>query len=156
MSLKPSCFIVFLCFVLVCLPPISGNPELVALIDLKAALDPGGRILTSWANSGDHCGGTFEGVVCNEHGKVSNISLQTKGLQGTLSPAIAGLKCLSGLYLHFNSISGKIPVELGNLTELSDLYLNMNNLSGEIPPELGGMTSLQGNKNFFKKKSIFC
>ncbi|MFQ6627166.1 hypothetical protein Gotur_005313, partial [Gossypium turneri] len=73
--------------------------------------------------------GSFVGVACNEHRKVANISLQGKGLSGQVSPAIAGLKCLSGLYLHYNSLSGEIPKELSDLQELTDLYLNDNNLS---------------------------
>ncbi|PPR82056.1 hypothetical protein GOBAR_AA38660 [Gossypium barbadense] len=47
-----------------------------------------------------------------------------------------GLKCLSSLYLHYNSLYGEIPKELSNLQELTDLYLNNNNLSGTIPPHI--------------------
>lgn len=130
-----------------------GNPEVRALMEVKAALDPEDRILSSWTSEGDPCRGNFEGVACNEHGKVANISLQGKGLTGSISPAVAGLKCLSGLYLHYNAISGKIPIEIANLTELSDLYLNVNNLSGSIPVELGTMTSLQGE--FFSHLFLF-
>lgn len=114
-------------------------------MEIKLSLDPDNKFLKSWTNEGDPCNvGSFEGVVCNEHLKVSNISLQAKGLTGRLSPAVAGLKCLSGLYLHFNSLSGEIPKEISNLTELTDLYLNMNNLTGIIPPQIGNMASLQG------------
>uniref|UniRef100_A0A2C9WD41 Protein kinase domain-containing protein n=1 Tax=Manihot esculenta TaxID=3983 RepID=A0A2C9WD41_MANES len=130
-------------FALATLQHICGNTELRALMELKSALDPTKKSLNSWTSDGDPCSGTFEGVACNEHQKVANISLQGKGLSGSLSPAVAELKCLSGLYLHYNSLSGVIPKELANLTELSDLYLNVNNLSGSIPPEVGGMASLQ-------------
>ncbi|WCJ26033.1 Leucine-rich repeat protein kinase family protein [Euphorbia peplus] len=129
--------------VLVTLQHVCGNIELRALIELKSALDPSNLLLSSWSNDGDPCSGSFEGVACNGHRKVANISLQGKGLSGYLSPAVAELKCLSGLYLHYNSLSGTIPKELGNLTELTDLYLDVNNLSGSIPSEIGGMASLQ-------------
>ncbi|XP_065858012.1 LRR receptor kinase SERK2 [Euphorbia lathyris] len=135
--------LVILFLLLVTLQHVCGNPELRALMELKSALDPSNKLLNSWSNDGDPCSGSFEGVACNGHRKVANISLQGKGLSGYLSPAIAGLKCLSGLYLHYNSLSGTIPKELGNLMELTDLYLNVNNLSGIIPPEIGGMASLQ-------------
>ncbi|CAK7355771.1 unnamed protein product [Dovyalis caffra] len=129
---------------LLTLPQVSGNKtELEALMELKSALDPTNKYLQSWTGDGDPCGGLFEGVACNEHGKVANISLQGKGLSGTVSPAVAELKSLSGLYLHYNSLSGEIPKEIANLTELSDLYLNVNHLSGSIPPEIGSMASLQ-------------
>ncbi|XP_050228091.1 probable leucine-rich repeat receptor-like protein kinase At5g63930 [Mercurialis annua] len=128
---------------LVTLQHVNANPELRALMEVKSALDPTNKYLQSWTGDGDPCSGSFEGVACNEHRKVANISLQGKGLSGWVSPALAELKCLSGLYLHYNSLSGDIPKELGNLTELSDLYLNVNNLSGIIPPEISGMASLQ-------------
>lgn len=123
---------------------VYGNTELRALMDIKYSLDPKGKILSSWTADGDPCAGTFLGVVCNEHRKVANISLQSKNLAGKLSPALVELKCLSGLYLHYNSLTGEIPKEITNLTELTDLYLNDNSLSGTVPPEFGNMASLQG------------
>lgn len=112
-------------------------------MDIKTALDPQSKHLSSWTINGDPCNGSFEGIGCNEKGLVSNISLQGKKLSGKLSPAIGELKSLTGLFLHYNSLSGEIPKELVNLPELSDLYLNMNNFSGEIPPEIGTMKNLQ-------------
>ncbi|KAK2971738.1 hypothetical protein RJ640_022877 [Escallonia rubra] len=124
-------------------PSVCGDAELRVLMDLKGSLDPKNKLLTSWSVSGHQCDGSFEGVACNENGQVANISLQGKGLTGKLSPAIGGLKNLTGLYLHYNSLYGEIPREISNLTELGDLYLNVNNLYGDIPPELGKMANLQ-------------
>ncbi|KAK9071887.1 hypothetical protein SSX86_008317 [Deinandra increscens subsp. villosa] len=128
-----------------CFPPnlCNGNAEISVLMDIKASLDPENKHLTSWTTSGDPCTGSFLGVACNEYLKVANISLQSKGLTGKLPPSISGLKCLSGLYLHYNSLTGGIPKEISALTELSELYLNVNNLTGEIPPEIGNMSGLQ-------------
>lgn len=122
---------------------VHGTSELRSLMVIKSTLDPHNLFLSSWTINGDPCDGSFEGVACNERGQVANISLQGKGLTGKLSPAIAGLKHLTGLYLHYNSLYGEIPVEIANLTQLSDLYLNVNNLSGTIPAELGKMATLQ-------------
>ncbi|KAE8022422.1 hypothetical protein FH972_008224 [Carpinus fangiana] len=122
---------------------VCGNPEVRALMEVKAALDPRSQYLSSWTINGDPCGGSFEGVACNERGQVANITLQGKGLSGSVSPAISGLRHLTGLYLHYNSLHGEIPKEIANLIELSDLYLNVNNLSGEIPPQIGKMAGLQ-------------
>lgn len=113
-------------------------------MDLKSSVDPENAYLSSWVVSGDPCDGSFEGVACNEKGQVANISLQGKGLTGKLSPAVGGLKHLTGLYLHYNSLYGEIPKDISYLAELSDLYLNINNFSGEIPSEIGNMQSLQG------------
>ncbi|ESW29314.1 hypothetical protein PHAVU_002G060200 [Phaseolus vulgaris] len=124
-------------------PMLAGTAELSALMELKSSLDPDGKILASWISDGDPCSGFFQGVACNQNQKVANISLQGKGLSGWLSPALAELKCLSGLYLHYNNLSGEIPPHISNLTDLVDLYLDVNSLSGTIPPELGNMASLQ-------------
>ncbi|CAO2164621.1 unnamed protein product [Urochloa humidicola] len=123
----------------------SRNAELDALMELKSALDPTGRALASWARGGDPCGrgDYFEGVSCDARGRVAAISLQGKGLSGTVPPAVAMLPGLTGLYLHYNDLGGGIPRELGVLPELAELYLGVNNLSGEIPVELGRLASLQ-------------
>ncbi|WOL09669.1 hypothetical protein Cni_G18422 [Canna indica] len=120
-----------------------SSDELRALMVLKASLDPESRVLATWTSDGEPCGGGFEGVACDGSGKVANISLQGKGLSGSISPVVADLRGLTGLYLHFNNISGEIPREISNLTALSDLYLNVNNLSGGIPEEIGIMNGLQ-------------
>ncbi|KAE8709685.1 Leucine-rich repeat protein kinase family protein isoform 2 [Hibiscus syriacus] len=121
----------------------SEKTELKALMDVKAALDPDDKYLSSWTFKGVPCDGSFEGLACNEKGQVANISLQGKGLSGNISPAIAELKHLTGLYLHYNALYGEIPKEIDKLNLLTDLYLNMNNLSGEIPPEIADMGNLQ-------------
>ncbi|KAK4752302.1 hypothetical protein SAY87_021100 [Trapa incisa] len=119
--------------------------ELTTLMVVKASLDPQNLILTSWTDthSSDPCGGSFEGLACNELGHVANISLQGKGLSGRIPPALSELADLTGLYLHFNALTGEIPKEIGSLSKLTDLYLNVNNLSGPIPPEIGNMSNLQ-------------
>nr|XP_043633858.1 LRR receptor kinase BAK1 [Erigeron canadensis] len=144
-----SSYLLLLCFVLVLTTTslssqtVNANGELRALMLIKASLDPENTHLGSWTVLANKCDGSFEGVGCNENGKVANISLQGKGLIGRLSPAFGELKELTGLYLHYNSLSGQIPREIGNLTMLTDLYLNVNNLSGNIPLELGNMENLQ-------------
>ncbi|KAF8393600.1 hypothetical protein HHK36_021844 [Tetracentron sinense] len=125
------------------LQTVCGNSELRVLMDMKASLDPENRILSSWTSDGNPCSGSFEGVACKEHGKVANISLQGKRLSGKVPSAVAGLKWLSGLYLHYNSLSGEIPNEISNLTQLSDLYLNANSLSGSILSEIEKLASLE-------------
>ncbi|KAI4354860.1 hypothetical protein L6164_003689 [Bauhinia variegata] len=135
-------------------PSLSASTELDTLMAIKESLDPENRLLTSWTPSSDLCG-AFEGVACNEQGRVVNISLQGKGLSGQLPAALAGLKSLTGLYLHFNSLNGKIPKEIMSLTELSDLYLNVNNFSGDIPREIGNMSNLQVLQLCYNKFSGF-
>ena len=137
----------FLITILICLFSnvfSKSNPELKSLLELKSSLDPSSSYLSSWTENGNPCDGSFEGVCCNEYGQVSNISLQGKGLKGQLSPAISGLKYLTGIYLHYNSLVGEIPKEIGSLSHLVNLYLDVNNISGPIPPQLGNIENLQG------------
>ncbi|CAJ1782667.1 unnamed protein product [Sphenostylis stenocarpa] len=126
-------------------PPFSSSmTQLDTLLAIRDSLDPENRVLLSWTPHSDPCSdASFEGVACNEQGLVTNISLQGKGLYGRLPDALAGLKNLTGLYLHFNALNGILPNEIATLTELSDLYLNVNNLSGDIPREIGNMSNLQ-------------
>ncbi|CAM0881451.1 unnamed protein product [Alopecurus aequalis] len=130
-----------LCRSLLGLASAADDGEARALLALKAALDPTGRLLPSWAPGRDPC--RFEGVACDGRGGVANVSLQGKGLAGTLSPAVAGLRSLTGLYLHYNALHGGVPRELARLTQLTDVYLSVNSFSGPIPPEIGAMASLQ-------------
>lgn len=118
--------------------------QLDTLLAIRDSLDPENRVLLSWTPHSDPCSSaSFEGVACNEQGLVTNISLQGKGLNGRLPEALAALKSLTGLFLHFNALNGIFPKEIATLTELSDLYLNVNNLSGDIPREIGNMSNLQ-------------
>ncbi|CAD6337845.1 unnamed protein product [Miscanthus lutarioriparius] len=114
-----------------------------ALAALKRALDPTGRVLGSWDPSGDPCAGSFVGVTCSRDGRVTAVSLQGRGLSGTLPPAVAGLRWLQGLYLHYNGIKGPIPREIGKLSELTDLYLDVNHLTGPVPVEIAAIVNLQ-------------
>ncbi|XLS89318.1 hypothetical protein HN51_065326 [Arachis hypogaea] len=85
----------------------------------------------------------IHGVACNQEGLVVNISLQGKGLSGSIPTAISSLKSLTGLYLHFNSLSGILPKEISSLTHLTDLCLNVNSLSGDIPRQIANLSNLQ-------------
>ena len=134
------------------------SAEVDALMELKAALDPSGRALASWAGGGDPCGrgDYFEGVSCDERGRVAAIALQGKGLAGTVPPALAMLPGLTGLYLHYNDLRGDIPRELAGLPDLAELYLGVNNLSGAIPAELGRLRSLQGDLALLRLDCLGC
>lgn len=139
-------YTLFLTSLLLPFPSFSQpNTSVSLLMAIKSSLDPQGLILSSWSpNATDPCKAFFEGIACNEHGHVVNISLQGRGLSGQIPPQIGLLKTLTGLYLHFNRLHGVVPSELAHLTDLSDLYLNVNNLSGDVPPAIADMPNLQG------------
>ncbi|KAL2920537.1 Protein NSP-INTERACTING KINASE 2, partial [Bienertia sinuspersici] len=143
MNFLLSNFLTIIFLNILCFTSSVSNPELESLLKLKSSLDPSNTYLSSWSNNGNPCDGTFEGIGCNENGQISNISLQGKGLKGQLSPAVSGLKHLTGIYLHYNGLSGEIPKEIASLSNLADLYLDVNNFSGVIPHQIGDMENLQ-------------
>ncbi|KAK8963632.1 hypothetical protein KSP40_PGU011086 [Platanthera guangdongensis] len=73
------CYLFFLLQSVLYLESACGNSELEALMEVKTALDPERRFLSSWSFGEDPCSGAFVGVACNERGMVANISLQGKG-----------------------------------------------------------------------------
>ena len=83
------------------------------------------------------------GVVVNDAGRVTELSLGLIGLDGEIPPELGDLEALTWLWLDSNDLNGEIPPELGKLAYLESLHLSENDLSGEIPPELGRLTNLQ-------------
>ncbi|XP_022738679.1 putative leucine-rich repeat receptor-like serine/threonine-protein kinase At2g14440 [Durio zibethinus] len=87
---------------------------------------------------------TWTGVTCSEGERirVTALNLTSMGLLGSLSPSIANLTALSGIWLGNNSLSGVIP-DLSSLKLLAILHLNDNQLTGDIPSSLGDIERLR-------------
>ena len=81
--------------------------------------------------------------VTVSNGRVTELDLGGKLLMGTISPRLAQLSELKGLFLYGNALMGMIPPELGQLIHLEHLNLIGNALTGPIPPELGQLTQLR-------------
>ena len=140
----------------------SSNPGLVSdcetLLDARDTLVGTGTSLdwspntpmTSWD------GVTVEGTPA----RVTQISLQNRGLRGTIPAQLGSLTALRGLRLDTtpevcqgnvcrdtleherNRLTGPIPPALGSLTRLEWLALTRNQLTGPIPTELRSLTRL--------------
>ena len=95
---------------------------------------------TNWDSSEELS--RWEGVVTDENGRVTRLSLGGNNLSGQLPPELGNLSRLEILEMWGNQLSGKIPPELGNLENLTNLTLRDNELAGRIPPELGELSSL--------------
>jgi Leucine-rich repeat (LRR) protein len=86
---------------------------------------------------------TWFGVVCDENGLVTSLSLSDNNLMG---PIPADLKTLGNLHtieLHKNLLSGQIPSSLFEMNELKILYLDGNQLEGGISDSIGQMSKLE-------------
>ncbi|XP_052172513.1 leucine-rich repeat receptor protein kinase HPCA1 isoform X1 [Diospyros lotus] len=159
-----------LLFFLVCcaagIHVISSSTDLNDAAVLRSLKDQWGNVPPSWSHSADPCGGSWDGVTCN-NSRVTALGLTSMGLVGGLNGDIGGLTELTSLDLSFNpkltgsissrlgdlrklnililagcGFSGNIPNELGNLVELSFLALNSNNFTGKIPASLGNLAKL--------------
>ncbi|CAN0927993.1 LRR receptor-like serine/threonine-protein kinase FLS2 [Linum grandiflorum] len=113
-----------------------------ALLSFKSGIthDPSG-MLSSWKPKTDCC--TWAGITCLSNDRVTALSLSGQAndpnsyLSGTLSPSLAKLNDLDGLYLlNTKNITGKFPVFLYGLPKLLYVYLDNNQLSGPIPSDI--------------------
>ena len=120
-------------------PEPAANPELVAdcvvLLGLRDTLR--GTATLNW--SAERALTAWDGVtVARSDGvkRVTELSLDSKSLDGTIPAELGQLSALFILRLGWNQLSGAIPPELGRLTQLGRLTLSGNRLTGSIPPEL--------------------
>jgi len=95
---------------------------------------------TGWNGiAGTEC--DWYGVTCSG-GDLTELSLSSNNLVGTIPSGLGDLTTLTTLQLGSNSLSGSIPTELGNLTALEYLSFYNNSLTGTIPAQLGNLTNL--------------
>lgn len=96
----------------------------------------------NWSTSTDCC--LWEGIVCDQDGRVSRLQLQSRGLKGRISPFLANLTSLSHLNLSHNILFGVLPDKLFmSLPQLSTLDLSFNSLFGEITSALPFPSSIK-------------
>ena len=114
-----------------------GNEkEAAALLTWKASLENQSQaLLSSWVAGTNHCS-NWVGISCNKKSNtVTNISLGSFGLRGTLSNlSFSSFPNLLILNLHNNSIYGTIPSHIGMLCSLFQLDLSTNYLIYRFNP----------------------
>ncbi|XP_034926919.1 uncharacterized protein [Populus alba] len=145
----------------------NNNTEAEALLQWKASLDSQSQsLLSSWVGISPCI--NWIGITCDNTGSITNLTLESFGLRGTLyglkfsafrrnlfvldlyenqlsgsiPQEIRLLESLNQLNLGSNVLTGKIPYSIGKLRNLSFLALARNQLSGPIPSSVGNLTSL--------------
>lgn len=119
------------------------NPDLVAdcaiLLDVKATL--AGDATLNWDARTPIA--DWDGITIHEtYGRVREVSLESRGLTGSIPAELAGLSLLRGLRLTDNHLTGPIPWQLWALSSLSELRLAGNTgLTGCIPSLLQWLPS---------------
>ncbi|XP_072996575.1 uncharacterized protein [Typha latifolia] len=116
----------------------SSETDRLSLLAFKATIthDPHG-FLRSWNVTVPFC--QWPGITCGgqNKGRVTSLVLESKGLEGPLSPSIGNLTSLAVLSLPNNTLDGAMPPQLGQLRSLHLLNLSSNSLDGAIPASLG-------------------
>ncbi|KAK7246992.1 hypothetical protein RIF29_41867 [Crotalaria pallida] len=84
----------------------------------------------------------WDGIVCNNGGSITRISLRGFGVGGIIPPEIGNLSKLTYLDLSGNSLQGVIPPSIGKLRHLVKLNISCNLIQGTIPPEIGDLSKL--------------
>lgn len=117
--------------------------------------DPTG-ILSSWKKGTPCC--SWNGVTCLTSDRVSALTVGGQEdvagsfLSGTLSPSLAKLQHLDGIYFtNLKNITGPFPQFLFKLPNLKYVYIENNRLSGPLPANIGSLSqieafSLEGNR----------
>ncbi|CAA0821184.1 Tyrosine-sulfated glycopeptide receptor 1 [Striga hermonthica] len=83
----------------------------------------------AWAPLLDCC--EWDGIVCNETGRVTGLWLPSRGLSGKISPSITNLTGLTQLSLSNNRLSGPLPARFFHLlNRLQVIDLSCNSLNG--------------------------
>ncbi|XP_062115619.1 MDIS1-interacting receptor like kinase 2-like isoform X1 [Humulus lupulus] len=128
-----------------------------ALLGFKSTItaDPSG-ILSDWKKGTDCC--AWHGIECQGSNRVTTLWVSgdpdqpNSFLSGTISPSLAKLKFLIGLYLlNLRNLTGPFPALLFQLPNIDYVYIENSRLSGRIPENIGklsrlGALSLSGNR----------
>uniref|UniRef100_A0A0D9VCC8 Uncharacterized protein n=1 Tax=Leersia perrieri TaxID=77586 RepID=A0A0D9VCC8_9ORYZ len=101
-----------------------------SLLRFLTGLSQNGGLPVSWQNSTNCC--TWEGIICGTEGKVIELLLASRGLEGQISPSLGELTSLSRLNLSHNSFSGGVPAELLSSGSIVILDVSFNRLNGNL------------------------
>ena len=120
------------------------NPGIVSdCVSLLAARDvlAGNRSL-NW--SADTPIKDWDGVtVSGTPVRVVGLSVNSRGLDGTIPAELGDLAGLQRLHLFENRLTGPIPAGLGKLADLQSLDLSDNRLTGQLPVDLARLSNLR-------------
>ncbi|KAH9330520.1 hypothetical protein KI387_002628 [Taxus chinensis] len=116
--------------------------EAKILLELKKSLKDPNNALSNWKDS-IHAPCNWDGITCdNITGMVTEITIESKFLNGPLYSNICNLQNLKKLHLGFNELNGNMPPNMKNCTKLQSLNLSTNSLSGPLP-DFSPLKSLQ-------------
>lgn len=127
------------------------SADIAALRAFKSAIEPTSippnSCIATWNFSTNPC--TIPrtdhftcGVTCSG-GRIIQLTLDSQGYAGKLTPLISHLTQLITLDLTDNGFYGPIPASISSLSNLKSLILRLNSFSGAIPPSIAALRSLK-------------
>ena len=117
------------------------NPDYVPLMALYNSTN--GNYWSNNNNWGTNCEVcTWEGITCNDAGRVSIITLPNNRLRGYLPSELGQLTELEELFLDGNNLYGIIPEELYTIPLLENIILSNNSLEGGISSSICQLSNL--------------
>ncbi|KAJ1257156.1 hypothetical protein BS78_K194900 [Paspalum vaginatum] len=109
-----------------------AEKEKSSLLQFLADLSMDGGLAMSWRNGTVDCC-SWEGITCNRHGAVTEVSLPQRGLKGHISSDLSGLTALQRLNLSHNLFSGGLPLKrLVSSTAMIVVDVSYNHLGGGL------------------------
>ncbi|CAD6248059.1 unnamed protein product [Miscanthus lutarioriparius] len=134
--------------------PISSctEQEKKSLLQFLAGLSQDSGLAKSWQEEGTDCC-KWEGVTCNGNKTVIEVSLPSRGLEGSIT-SLGNLTGLQHLNLSYNSLSGNLPQELVSSSSIIVLDISFNQISGDLH-ELPSSTSSQPLKVLNISSNLF-
>ncbi|WP_299243963.1 immunoglobulin domain-containing protein [uncultured Aquimarina sp.] len=123
--------------------PVINDNDRTVLISIYNSTDG-----ANWNNPWDITKNenTWEGLVMNDDGRVTELNLSSRNLNGILPNEIGNLTELRKLTIFespSNNLTGIIPESLCNLTKLDFISIVQTNLTGEIPSCLFSISTLK-------------
>ncbi|KAL2460281.1 Leucine-rich repeat (LRR) family protein [Abeliophyllum distichum] len=153
MSEPKSSIFIFLLFIssLLYVHSFTFSSDIISLQAFKSSIKPASiphnSCLATWNFSTDPCSiprvTHFTcGITCSS-GRVVQLTLDSQGYSGTLTPLISNLTRLVTLDLTENNFYGPIPLSISSLPNLQNLILRVNSFSGVVPPSVTSLKSLE-------------
>ncbi|KAL6546122.1 hypothetical protein OROGR_009996 [Orobanche gracilis] len=125
--------------------------DIAALQAFKLSVSPSSippsSCLATWNFPGDPCAvprvTDFICAVSCSAGRVVQLTLDSQGYAGILTPSISNLTQLIYLDLGDNNFHGQIPSSISSLPNLKELILRVNTLTGPVPQSIANLRSLE-------------